>query len=106
LTDTFTFSQDIVMWLSGYYNGKRNNTIIQPDAVKKNAEKVNLYCYDTAKRRSWMPPRTRSALTNKFTQHSHWSWTTKQAGCSLTDHGGGKRRWLTGSKVADYISHL
>jgi acid stress chaperone HdeB len=46
LTDTFTFSQDIVMWLSGYYNGKRNNTIIQPDAVKKNAEKVNLYCYE------------------------------------------------------------
>jgi acid stress chaperone HdeB len=45
LTDTFTFSQDIVMWLSGYYNGKRNNTIIEPDAVKKNEEKVNLYCY-------------------------------------------------------------
>jgi hypothetical protein len=33
------------MWLSGYYNGKRNNTIIDPDAVKKNEEKVNSYCY-------------------------------------------------------------
>jgi hypothetical protein len=33
------------MWLSGYYNGKRNNTVIEPDAVKKNEEKVNLYCY-------------------------------------------------------------
>ena len=33
------------MWLSGYYNGKRNNTIIDPDAVKKNEEKVSQYCY-------------------------------------------------------------
>jgi hypothetical protein len=42
---TITFSQYVVMWLSGYYNGKRNNTIIEPDAVKKNEQKVNLYCY-------------------------------------------------------------
>ena len=34
--DKITFSQYVVMWLSGYYNGKRNNTIIDPDAVKKN----------------------------------------------------------------------
>jgi acid stress chaperone HdeB len=46
LTDTYTFSQYVVMWLSGYYNGKRNNTIIEPDAVKKNEDKVNLYCYE------------------------------------------------------------
>jgi acid stress chaperone HdeB len=45
LMDTVTSSQYVVMWLSGYYNGKRNNTIIEPDAVKKNEEKVNLYCY-------------------------------------------------------------
>ena len=45
LTDTITFSQYVVIWLSGYYNGKRNNTIIEPDAVKKNEQKVNLYCY-------------------------------------------------------------
>jgi hypothetical protein len=32
------------MWLSGYYNGKRNNTIIEPDAIKKDEEKVNQYC--------------------------------------------------------------
>src|SRR3974377_486435 len=43
--DKVTFSQYIVMWLSGYYNGKRNNTIIDPDAVKKNEEKVSQYCY-------------------------------------------------------------
>jgi acid stress chaperone HdeB len=44
--DTITFSQNVVMWLSGYYNGKRNNTIIEPDKVQKNEEKVNLYCYE------------------------------------------------------------
>jgi acid stress chaperone HdeB len=43
--DTITFSQNVVMWLSGYYNGKRSNTIIDPDAIKKNEEKVNTYCY-------------------------------------------------------------
>ena len=42
--DEITFSQYVVMWLSGYYNGKRNNTIIDLDAIKKNEEKVNQYC--------------------------------------------------------------
>jgi HdeA/HdeB family len=37
--------RDIVLWLSGYYNGKRNNTIIEPEAIKKDEEKVNSYCY-------------------------------------------------------------
>jgi len=44
--DKVTFSQYLMVWLSGYYNGKRNNTIIDPDAIKKNEEKVNLYCYE------------------------------------------------------------
>jgi PDZ domain-containing secreted protein len=42
--DEITFSQYIVAWLNGYYNGKRNNTIIDPGAVKKDEEKVNQYC--------------------------------------------------------------
>src|SRR5262249_51600570 len=42
--DEITFSQYVVMWLSGYYNGKRNNTIIEPDAIKTDEEKVNQYC--------------------------------------------------------------
>jgi len=42
--DEITFSQYVVMWLSGYYNGKRNNTIIDPDALKKDEEKINQYC--------------------------------------------------------------
>jgi hypothetical protein len=37
--------REVVFWLNGYYNGKRNNTIVEPEAVKKNEEKVNQYCY-------------------------------------------------------------
>jgi hypothetical protein len=37
--------REVVFWLSGYYNGKRNNTIVEPEAVKKNEEKVDNYCY-------------------------------------------------------------
>jgi hypothetical protein len=38
-------SRDIVLLLAGYYTGKRNTTIIEPQAVKKNEEKVSQYCY-------------------------------------------------------------
>jgi len=34
----------VVLWLSGYYNGKRNNTIIEPETMDKNEEKVDFYC--------------------------------------------------------------
>jgi HdeA/HdeB family len=38
-------SRHIVLLLTGYYNGKRNNTIIQPQTIKQEEEKVNSYCY-------------------------------------------------------------
>ena len=38
-------SRDVMLWLSGYYNGKRSNTILEPETVKTNGEKVNSYCY-------------------------------------------------------------
>jgi hypothetical protein len=38
-------SRDMVLLLAGYYAGKRSNTIIEPQAVKKNEEKVSQYCY-------------------------------------------------------------
>ena len=44
LVDEIAPSEYVAMWLSGYYNGKRNNTIIDPDALKKDEEKVNQYC--------------------------------------------------------------
>jgi HdeA/HdeB family len=38
-------SRDVVLLLTGYYNGKRNNTIIEPQTIKKDEEKVNSYCF-------------------------------------------------------------
>ena len=38
-------SRDIVLWLSGYYHGKHDNTIIEPDAIKRDADKLNTYCF-------------------------------------------------------------
>jgi acid stress chaperone HdeB len=38
--------RDVVLWLSGYYHGKRNTTIVEPETIKKDEEKVNHYCYD------------------------------------------------------------
>jgi hypothetical protein len=35
---------DISMWLGGYYNGKRNNTIIDTQKFKEQANKVKDYC--------------------------------------------------------------
>ena len=37
--------QDIALWLSGYYNAKRGgNTLIDPQALKANSDKVVYYC--------------------------------------------------------------
>jgi len=38
-------SRDIMLVLVGYYNGKRNNTIIEPQTIKKEEAKINSYCY-------------------------------------------------------------
>ena len=38
-------SHDVVLWLSGYYNGKRNSTIINLQTINNDEEKVRLYCY-------------------------------------------------------------
>jgi acid stress chaperone HdeB len=34
----------LAAWLSGFYNGKRNNTVIEVQQLKDNAEKVKRYC--------------------------------------------------------------
>lgn len=36
--------QHIAIWLSGYYNGKRNNMVVDVQQLKSNAEKVMRYC--------------------------------------------------------------
>ena len=42
-------SRDIVLLLTGYYHGKRNNTIIEPQTIKQEEEKVDSYCFQHGK---------------------------------------------------------
>jgi hypothetical protein len=35
---------DIAMWLSGYYNGTRNNTVLDTQEFRERARKVMEYC--------------------------------------------------------------
>jgi hypothetical protein len=39
-----TPSHDVVLWISGYYNGKRNNTMIDLQTNRKDEENVRYYC--------------------------------------------------------------
>src|SRR5262249_58017310 len=39
-------SQFAVLWLHGYYNGKRSNTIIEPAVIEQDERKVSSYCYE------------------------------------------------------------
>jgi hypothetical protein len=39
-----TDPRNIGMWLSGYYNGKRGNTIIDTQGLAANADKLKEYC--------------------------------------------------------------
>jgi acid stress chaperone HdeB len=39
-----TNPRNIALWLSGYYNGKRGNTIIDTQELEQNSEKVQDYC--------------------------------------------------------------
>ena len=44
-----TDPNNIALWLSGYYNGQRNNTIIKVESFKENLEKVKDYCITNPK---------------------------------------------------------
>ena len=39
-----TNPRNIAIWLSGYYNGKKGNTIISVDVFKASVDKVSDYC--------------------------------------------------------------
>jgi hypothetical protein len=39
-----TDPQNIALWLSGYYNAKRNNTLVDTQALAANAQKIKQYC--------------------------------------------------------------
>jgi acid stress chaperone HdeB len=37
--------RDIAIWLSGYFHGKQGNTMLQPQELKDNYDKVKNLCY-------------------------------------------------------------
>ena len=39
-----TNPRNIALWLSGYYNGKRGNTIIDTQELEENSQKLQDYC--------------------------------------------------------------
>jgi hypothetical protein len=39
-----TNPHNIALWLSGYYNAKRGNTVIDPQRLEENARKLQDYC--------------------------------------------------------------
>jgi hypothetical protein len=39
-----TNPRDIAIWLSGYYNGHRGNTMLDPQELRANAKKLQDYC--------------------------------------------------------------
>jgi hypothetical protein len=39
-----TDPNNIAIWLSGYYSGKRDSTIIDPQALKEDYNKLRDYC--------------------------------------------------------------
>lgn len=42
----FFYPNTIAIWLSGFYNGKRGNTVLDVEGVKGNAYKLRSYCRD------------------------------------------------------------
>jgi hypothetical protein len=38
-------SRDVIFWISGYYHREHNNTVIEPGAIKRDANNLNRYCY-------------------------------------------------------------
>ena len=49
LVTTVASPDDIAIWLSGYYNGRRNNTVIDVQQLKDHAQKVKSHCLYSGK---------------------------------------------------------
>ena len=44
--DKITNSRTLAAWLSGYYHGKQNDPIVDPQSFEANFSKLNNFCYD------------------------------------------------------------
>jgi acid stress chaperone HdeB len=40
-----TSPRNIALWLNGYYNGRRGNTILDTQKLAENADKLENYCF-------------------------------------------------------------
>jgi HdeA/HdeB family len=52
------------MWLSGYFHGKRGDTMIDTQKLIADADAVENYCFKTQKRLSCLPLKRSSADRN------------------------------------------
>src|SRR5262245_43706871 len=41
---TISDPRNLAIWLSGYYSGKRNSTVVDTQALKERSDKVTEYC--------------------------------------------------------------
>ena len=41
--------QNIAIWLNGYFNGKRNNTVLDTQRMEENTAKLTRYCISNPK---------------------------------------------------------
>ena len=44
LSDKIAPTKNVALWLSGYYNGRKGNTVIDVGAMQKSVDKVEDYC--------------------------------------------------------------
>jgi hypothetical protein len=44
ITQRITHSQTVNVWLSGFYAGRRNNPIVDTQALNRNANRVSRFC--------------------------------------------------------------
>ena len=44
-----TSSENIAIWINGYYNGKRGNTIVDTQSLRDDAKKLLDYCFQYPK---------------------------------------------------------
>jgi acid stress chaperone HdeB len=45
LNFTIADPRDIAIWLSGYYHGKAGSTVLEPQTLKQNADKLKSLCF-------------------------------------------------------------
>jgi hypothetical protein len=69
---------DIAVWLNGYYNGKRNNTILDTQEFREHAKKVMEYCESNPK--STVMDAAEKVLGRQALGRDIWTIASERAG--------------------------